>query len=808
METAMNRALKILTASLTGLSALAGVGYYALFRRPLPHVSGTITLAGLDASVEVIRDRWGVPHIYASTTHDAYFAQGFVHAQDRLWHMELNRRVGSGRLVELFGEIALETDRWVRILGFRRAAEGDFAALDAASRALLEAYAAGVNAFLDRRAGRLPIEFVLLHHRPERWQPVDTLVWAKVMAWGLSNNWDMEIHRARLISRLGEEIAAQLEPFYRDDHPVIVPDVDYVRLGETPLSRAEAAGPFLGGGPGAGSNNWVVHGSRTDTGQPLLANDPHLAMQMPSIWYENHLSSEDGLDVIGVTFPGVPGVIIGHNRHVAWGVTNGSTDCQDLYVERVNPDNNRQVEYQGEWEDVQVVYETIQVKGRATPVTEPVSITRHGPIITPLVPGETQALALRWTAHEPGTIVRAVAGINRASNWGEFQAALRDWDVPSQNFVYADVAGNIGYTLAGKIPIRARGDGRTPVPGWTDEYEWTGYIPFEELPRSFNPAKGYVVTANNRPVDDSYPHPLAGEWLNGFRAQRIIDLLMARDKVSNHDFRVIHTDVYSLPGREMADYLVQLSTDDSELQQAIGYLKAWDHQLSADSIAGAIYEAFLLKMLRNTFGGVVGDLIETYLGTGPHLLLSPVNGYMGRVTVVLLRFMAQNPAPWPGLGSESRWPTRDDCAHASLREAIDELKRVLGPDVTQWTWGRLHSVIFAHPMGQVKPLNRLFNRGPYPLGGDTDTVWQAAFIPGRPYGPESFTASYRQIIDLGNLANSVCVNTTGQSGQPGSRHYDDQIDDWRFGRYHPMLFDRVQVEEQAEARLELVPGQP
>jgi penicillin amidase len=276
--------------------------------------------------------------------------------------------------------------------------------------------------------------------------------------------------------------------------------------------------------------------------------------------------------------------------------------------------------------------------------------------------------------------------------------------------------------------------------------------------------------------------------------------------VSSHDFRVIQTDVYSLPGREMAGYLVQLSTADPELQPALGYLKAWDHHLSADSIAGAIYEVCLLKMLRNTFAGVVGNLIETYLGSGPHPLLSPVNAYIGRVTVVLLRLMAQNPAPWPGIDGVSRWPTRDDCLLASLRETIDELKRMLGPDMTRWTWGKLHRVTFAHPMGQVKPLDKLFNRGPYPLGGDNETVCKGAFIPGRPWGVESATPAYRQIIDLGNLANSVCVNTTGQSGQPGSRHYDDQIDDWRFGRYHPMLFDRAQIEQQAEARLTLSPG--
>ena len=784
-----------------------------LLDRALPITQGRMAVPGLEGQVTVTRDRWGVPHIYAENLSDLFFAQGYVHAQDRLWQMELNRRIGSGRLAEIFGEVALDTDRFIRTVGFRRAAEADLEVLDEETRSALEAYAAGVNAFLAEKQP-LPLEFTILRFKPEPWTPLDSLTWGKVMAWNLSINWDTEILRARFIDKLGVERAAELEPMYPENNPAVVPsEVDYGRLSTRILEQYRQAAGWLGtSGAGVGSNNWVVDGTKSVTGKPLLANDPHLALQMPSIWYENHLVG-DGIEVTGASFPGAPGVIIGHNAAIAWGVTNGFPDVQDLYVEKLNPENPHQYEYQGAWHDAVVAREEIHVKGRAEPVIEEVVITRHGPIISGIVPpaegeGEdTPPLALRWTALEPSTLFRAVMSLQRASNWEEFTAALRYWDVPAQNFVYADAEGNIGYYLAGRVPIRAKGMGLVPVPGWTGEYEWTGWIPFEELPHTFNPPQHYVATANNRVVGDDYPYFITVEWMNGYRARRICDLLESKEKLAAEDFAAMHMDFYSIPGRELARYLAELEPEDEQARRAVELIRAWDFNLTADSVAGTIFEAVQLQLLRLAFADKLGpELAEHYLGSGFHPMLSATNAYLGRSAVLLLRLLENETSPWFADAESGQPRTRDEFLLLALEKAIAELRAALGEDMNRWQWGRLHQATFAHPLGQVKPLNLIFNRGPFPIGGDTDTVHQAAFIPNEPYAVKSWCASYRQIVDVSDWGRSLAIHTNGQSGQPGSRHYADMIPLWRNGEYHPMLWERAQVEAAAEDTLVLVPA--
>jgi len=786
------------------------VGLTWLSRRRLPQIDGTLRLPGLQAPVEIIRDRWGIPHIYAEHAEDLFFAQGFVHAQDRLWQMELNRRIGCGRLSEIFGDLALDTDRFIRTVGFRRVAEAEVKLLDEDARRIMEAYAAGVNAYLETGAP-LPLEFTLLRLKPEPWTVADTLVWGKVMAFNLSVNWETEILRARLIDRLGAEKAAELEPYYPKDNPTVIPsEVDYSRLATDVLEYYQQAAGWLGtSGAGVGSNNWVVDGSKTTTGKPLLANDPHLALQIPSIWYENHLVGA-GYEVTGVSFPGVPGVIIGHNAHIAWGVTNGFPDVQDLYIERLHPDNPHRYEFKGEWHDAEVVREEIRVKGREDPVIEEVVITRHGPIITNVLPEELRRdnapLALRWTALEPGTLLYSVLRLQKASNWEEFTAALRHWDVPAQNFVYADVEGNIGYYLPGRIPVRARGIGLVPVPGWTGEYEWTGYIPFEELPHAFNPAEHYIATANNRVVGDDYPYFVSADWMNGYRARRIVDLLTAKEKLSADDYAAMHLDFYSLPGRAMARYIGALEPEDERCRQAVEAVRSWDHYLTPDSVGGTIFEAFQLQLLRLTFADKLGrELAEAYIGTGFHPTLAPTNAFMGRTSTVLLRLLENETSPWYTDAATGRERTREEILLLALERAVEELSEALGDDVGQWQWGRLHQATLAHPMGQVKPLDLVFNRGPFPIGGDTDTVCQAAFVPGQPYAPTSWVASYRQIVDLSDWERSQAIHTNGQSGRPGSPHYDDMIALWLKGKYHPMLWTRASIEREAEGKLRLEP---
>jgi len=788
-----------------GASALCSALAW-LSRRRLPQTHGTITVAGLEASVEVIRDRWGVPHIYAANERDLMFAQGFVHAQDRLWQMEYSRRLVAGRLAEALGPEALPVDRWLRTLGMRRVAEVETARLEGEVRAALEAYAAGVNACIAR--GRLPIEFTLLRYRPEPWSVADTVSWGKMMAWTLSVNWEMELIRARLVDRLGPELEAELEPSYPARCPQIIPPgVDGSGLGRSAEERARRARPFTGptATEGLGSNNWAIAGTRTASGAPILANDMHLVLTAPAIWYENHLVG-GGFDVTGVTFPGVPGVVAGHNGHVAWGYTNGFPDVQDLYIERLrrSADGHVQYEYRGQWLDAQVIREEIRVRG-GRPAVEEVVVTRHGPIINALSPdlaGE-QPLALRWTALEPEEVFRALYWMCRARNCREFREALRHWGSPAQNTVYADTEGNIAYTLAGRIPIRTRGDGCLPVPGWTGECEWSGYIPFEELPHLWNPAPGYVVTANNRVVGDDYPHFLGTDYATGDRAQRIRELIEAREKIGVDDVRAMQFDQLSPSARLMAARLGELQVDDPELAAAIEMIRCWDGRLAADSPAACVYETFVRRMIHLLVAGRLGELAEHYEGKGPTPVLAEASLFGCRAWEWLEQMWANPQSRWFDLGHGE---SRDDVARRALRETVDWLKAELGPDPAGWAWGRLHRLTCAHLLGRVAPLDRLFNRGPYPLGGDGNTIWATGVAGPDLKGETLVGPPFRFIADLADLPHALGLLAPGQSGHVGSPHYDDQMQAWFTGGYHPMLWERADVEREAEARLQLKPG--
>ena len=546
--------------------------------KSFPQTDGEIQLEGLNAPVDVYRDTMGIPHIYATTSHDLFFTQGYVHAQDRFWQMDAWRHIGSGTLSEMFGKGQVETDTFLRTLGWRVTAEREYAELDPESKAIVDSYTAGVNAYLsDHDTTALSLEYAILgllspDYKIELWTPINSLTWGKAMAWDLRGNMGEEIERAVLLKTLTPDQVAELFPAYPEDHPVIVNQIGIGDSARAPTSAPDIAfdipdetlaalqhntslldlamGPA---GEGMGSNSWAVSGQHTATGMPLLANDPHLGIQMPSIWYQAHLeckpiSDKCPYNVAGFTFAGVPGVVIGHNDRIAWGFTNVGPDVMDLYVERVNPDNPNQYEVNGEWVEFETRAETVQVVG-GDPVEITVRSTRHGPVISesygPLKNEDTNndpkfvpfkeragvelpepyAIALKWTALAPSTPFRAIWGFNRAQNWDDFREAARNFHVPAQNLLYADVDGNIGYQMPGDIPMRRNGDGTLPVPGWTDEYEWTGFIPFEDLPYTFNPPEGYIVTANNRCQPWDYPYLITRDWDYGFRALRIVDML-------------------------------------------------------------------------------------------------------------------------------------------------------------------------------------------------------------------------------------------------------------------------------------------
>ncbi len=807
MRKLLGKILTIIGVLILLLVIVAVCGGYFVIRRGFPTVNGTIKVAGLQSQVEVYRDSWGVPHIYASNSHDLFFAQGYVHAQDRFWQMEFWRRIGSGRLAEILGESALDSDRFIRTIGWHRTAAQELELLDEEAQAVLEAYAEGGNAYISTHRGRLGLEFAILgltgvKFDPEPWTPLNTLTWAKVMAWDLGGNRSDELLRAQIAARLGTSAVEVLMPPYPDDYPVIVPHP----LAEATLKALpEAAFDFhpLGTGNDIGSNSWVVAGSRTETGMPLLANDPHLSIQMPSIWYEIGLHCEPvGPDcpynVVGASFAGVPGVIIGHNDHIAWGVTNLAPDVQDLFIERINTENPNQYEYQGEWLDMEVIREEIRVAGEEEPVVVNVRLTRHGPIINDVAGGPEedwafgwQPLALSWTALQPGTLVQSILLLDRATNWDEFREALSYWDVPSQNFVYADVEGNIGYQAPGRIPIRASGDGSMPVPGWSGQYDWVDYIPFDDLPRAFNPPEGYIVTANHAVVGPDYPYFISMDWAPGYRARRIVEMIEADASLSLADMQVMHGDSSPVYAQDILPYLLTLASDEPRLTEALALLQAWDGRAVRDSAGAALFEAFRLHLIDLTFGDELGEQ-----------LLRRARSTAG---VALVNLLADEASPWFDDVTTPQVETRDDILLQSLEEAVEELTETLGQDMARWRWGELHTATFENQsLGQsgIGLIEALFNRGPVPVDGTIATVNNTGYSPSDPYGVV-IVSSYRQIVDLSDFTRSISMHTTGQSGHPYHPHYSDMIDPWRNIEYHPMLWERTNVQADAEGVLVL-----
>ncbi len=786
-------------------AGVAGAGYYWFFRRPLPQTHGGLKLKGLQGPVEVLRDRWGVPHVYAQNAPDLFFAQGFTHAQDRLWQMEFQRRVGSGRLSEVLGERTLKADRWLRILGFRRAAEETVKQLAPDNRELLAAYVAGINAHLASEP--LPVEFSILRHTPEAWRMEDTLTWLKMMAWSLSVNWEAELLRAKLIERLGPEMAAALEPDNRDWPHIVPPGVDLHTIGLSALAAAEAARPYIGPdvGDGVGSNSWVLTGRRSASGKPLLANDMHLAMGIPAIWYENHLIGGE-YNVTGVSLPGVPGVVAGHNGHLAWGVTAGFADVQDVYVEhlRDSADHGVEYEFQGAWRPATIHAEEIQIHG-GQPVVERVIVTQHGPIINALAPQATgeEPLALRWTASQPCPALQGIFKIGRIHTCAEFQAALADITEPVLNFVFADTQGSIGYSYAGNIPRRAQPHGGVPVPGWTGDYEWQGFIPFEELPHLLNPAQDFIITANNRVVDASYPHYLGDDFSIGDRARRIHELLTGAEKLSVGDMQVMQFDLISPTARKVGQHLAQLTPQEPSLSAAVALFEGWEGELSAESPAAALYEVFMRRFISRVLDPKLGFLTLWYAGQGPNPVLTGGSVFGQRAWEWVQHLLAQPTSPWYDLGQGE---TRAQVLEQVLADSVAYLKKELGAEMSSWGWGRLHSLTLTHVLGTVKPLDTIFSRGPYPIGGDNTTVWATGagtyhLDSSRIIGPP-----FRFVVDLADLRHAWGVMIPGQSGHPASLHYDDQINDWFGGIYHPILYERADIEAATKERLELLPA--
>jgi penicillin amidase len=717
-----------------------------------------VRVEGLSQRVEIIRDRWGVPHIYAENVHDLFFAQGYVAAQDRLWQIDLWRRIGTGKLAEVLGPSAIERDRLARAVAFRGDWNAEWSSYGPGTREIVTAFTDGINAYIKSLGGARPLEFRFAGYDPGLWTPEDCL--SRVAGLLMTRNLTREVKRAEQVRRFG---AASVEKFFSLDPPApieIPSGLDLADITKNIVRVYEQAIGPVAFSTEQGSNNWVVDGTMTATGKPLLANDPHRPVQIPSLRKTVHLVAP-GWNAIGAGEPALPGIALGHNENIGFGFTIVGIDQQDLYVEKLNPANPGEYRYRGAWKKVETARQTLQVKGGPSQQIE-LRYTIHGPVIYD-DPSRNRAYALRWVGSEPGTAgYLAGLAVAQAKNWDEFLAAMERYKVPSENIVYADTAGNIGWQAAGMAPVRKNWSGVLPVPGDSGAYEWSGFRPTADLPRAYNPATHFIATANHNILPPGYAVPLGYEWALPFRFHRIEEMIAANKKFTVEDFERMQQDVTSLPARRFQAVLRKWTPDaGSREAKAVDLLLRWDAILSTDSAASLVYEYWTAQLPRAVFGPEIGPDVEleTLLKTLEEKLDSKALG-------------------------------------ASLRAALDQAEHQFGPDMESWQWGKVHRIQFRHPLGV-----RAFDRGPVSRPGDGNTVNAtsgAAF-------QQTNGASYRQILDLSDWDRSQMTNVPGESGDPRNSHYSDLIDAWASGRYHPMPFTRKAVEAAAAEHLWLEP---
>jgi penicillin amidase len=835
----------------------AGFGWWTV-RRPWPQASGTISVPGLTAPVEVLRDERGIADIYADTVDDLFFASGYVHAQDRFFEMDVRRHTTAGRLAEMFGEDLVETDVFVRTMGWRRVAEQEYPLLSPDSRRVLEAYAAGVNAYLaEKPASQIALEYQILalqnpDYTIESWNPIDSLAWLKALAWQLRSNMDAELQRVLGAAEVGTERISQLFPPYPQQRngtilsnaalaaaglptgdPVpaaavaVLEPAAIERFRETALRAAALQTVFAPTGEGIGSNSWVVSGGLTASGQPLLANDPHLGPSLPSLWYQVglHCRTVDDAcpyDVSGWSMAGMPGIVIGHNARLAWGLTNMGPDVMDLVLEQVVDGESYLVD--GRPRPLAIREERIAIAG-GTWQDITVRSTEHGPIVSdpadaddfqstgslaPVpAPGQAQprqvpergsgyAVALRWTALEPAPTFDALLLINTARSWDEFRQAARLFAVPAQNLVYADRDGNIGYQAPGNIPVRARYDGKWPVPGWDSRYDWTQFIPFAELPRSLNPPEGFIIAANQRVVPAGYPWPVqTDEKSFGARALRINDRLaeaIAAGPLTGAQMAEIQLDA----GNDLATFLVPRLAEVDGLSdgtaQAVASLADWDYRQTEASSQAAFFNVFYRALLDRLFQDEL-----------PELELRDAAG--DRFWEVIRRLWERPDDLWWDDVRTEQIEQRDQTVVAALEAGYAELTGEQGTDPDGWRWGDLHTLTFTHQTlgsSDIRALEIVFNRGPEPTAGGSAVPLATGWIPDEGY-QVTWVPSMRQVIDMADYDSSTWVNLTGNSGHPYHPNYGDQIRAWLAGEQYPWAYTRAAVEAAAVDTLTLTP---
>ncbi|WP_432941468.1 penicillin acylase family protein [Kribbella sp. CA-253562] len=836
----MRRLLRFLVISGIALATLllvvAGTGIFVV-RHSFPSYDGTIELNGLEADVEVVRDANGIPQIYADKPADLFAAQGYVAAQDRFFEMDFRRHVTSGRLAELFGRDALETDKFVRTLGWRRVAEKELGLLSPATRQYLDDYARGVNAYLDQHSGSgLSLEYAVLSlkgtdYRPEPWTAADSLAWLKAMAWDLGGNMDEEITRTKLAATLPAKTIDSLYPAYPYDRNESILSSGSVddkgKFTTAPVnSQAPARAMFsksllksldsvdkvakglpllLGRGDGIGSNSWVVSGEHTTTGKPMLANDPHLGATMPGIWTQvglhcNKFSPQCPFDVSGFSFSGLPGVVIGHNSAISWGFTNLDPDVMDLYLERLSGNSAL---YKGRLEPLQLRTEEFKIAGQKEPERIVVRESRHGPLISDVdddakETGELAAkgksteaygIALRWTALTPGRTADAIFAMNKAQSWSAFRTAATLFEVPSQNLVYADREGHIGYQAPGKVPLRRVGTGDWPVPGWDPRYDWAGYIPFDAMPTEFDPADGVIVTANQAVVPKSYRYHLTNDWDYGYRSQQILERIQAAGKLDVAAMSSIQLDTKNRNAEMLVPYLLRIGIPDDFDKQGQDTLKGWDFTQPADSAPAAYFNIVWRNLLADTFHDQLPEAVWPDGGS--------------RWFEVMRNLVRQpNNSWWDDLRTPQR-ESRDDIMREALVQARAEITTKMAREPSNWQWGRLHKLTLTNQTlgtSGIGVVEKLFNRGPYELGGGSSVVNATGWDASEGYGVTA-TPSMRMVVDLSDFDKSRWINLTGVSGHAFTDNYTDQTDLWVKGETLPWAFSKGAVEARREHTL-------
>lgn len=793
----MKKWIAVILGILTCLILVILGGGYFWFQRTLekslPQISGELTVRGLKDRVEIIRDTYGVPHIYARNEPDLFVAMGYAMAQDRLWQMEFYRRLGSGRLSELFGESFLKADRYFRMLtpgGLKDEVPSELAFMT-------KGLAAGANAFLETHQDRLPLECKLLRHKPEPWKPDDYLAILKVINWSLSVGWTADLTAAKILEKAGEEKFRAAFPVWPEGAPLIIPAETRGLAGfsDPNLRVASQLKERYALSPSAASNNWVLSGKKSATGQPILANDPHLPLSNPSFWWEVHLACPT-LNVSGYAIPGVPGVPIGHNDHVAWGITNVMVDDVDFYEEKINPGNPRQYLYKDHWEDMKVIEETIRIKGK-DPVKTEILLTRNGPIVNEIKGNaKEKVFSARWAFNDGMQPGKAAYGLAKAENIQDVREALQYWELPCQNFVFADTQGNIGYWCCATIPIRSKGDGLLPVPGWTGEYDWIGYVPFDQKPHLINPEEGFIATANNKVADEGYPYLIGHYWEPSDRITRIRQLLGAKEKYSVQDIKKMQNDVYCVLASEMTPKMIHVlerRLTGEEAKKAGDILAGWDFMMDKESVGACLYEVTFRKMMTHTFKDELGEeLFQAYLKIRP---------FPPRAIRMMIR---EGASPWLDDVTTPRTETLEDILAKSLSDALSELKASIGADMNEWTWGTLHQHTFGHALGKKKPLDRIFNLGPFPVGGNNLTVNKKQYYYSDPFHAVH-GVSERMIVDFTDMHRALHVLPTGESGHLKSPHHRDQLGLYLGGQYHTAWMKRGDVERHSEGTLRLIP---